>query len=116
MRPLTRADVGPGLLAEVERGELGNVDLARVGHHELRPAAEHCLADHRPEDGVLLGDVRADEEDRLRPGRQRRPSSYSWRPEPKAIVRPATVEAWHRRAQWSTLCVPTTCRANFCIR
>jgi len=37
-------------------------------------------------------------------------------PEPKAIVNPATVGAWHRRAQFSTLCVPTTCRASFWTR
>ena len=34
-------------------------------------------------------------------------------PEPKALASPATVEAWHRRAQWSTLFVPITALMNF---
>ena len=34
-------------------------------------------------------------------------------PEPNALARPATVEAWHSRAQWSTLFVPTAARMNF---
>ncbi len=34
-------------------------------------------------------------------------------PEPKAWTRPATVGAWQRRAQWSTLLVPITARMNF---
>ena len=29
------------------------------------------------------------------------------------MFNPATVGAWHSRAQFSTLCVPTTCRASF---
>lgn len=37
-------------------------------------------------------------------------------PLPKAAVRPTTVEECQRRAQWSTLLVPTTARANFCRR
>jgi len=35
-------------------------------------------------------------------------------PLPNARASPATVEAWQRRAQWSTLFVPITARANFC--
>ena len=36
-------------------------------------------------------------------------------PLPKARARPATVEAWHRRAQWSTLLVPKPARTSFCM-
>jgi len=34
-------------------------------------------------------------------------------PLPKAAARPATVEECQRRAQWSTLLVPTPALANF---
>jgi hypothetical protein len=34
-------------------------------------------------------------------------------PLPKAAARPATVEECQSRAQWSTLLVPITARANF---
>jgi hypothetical protein len=34
-------------------------------------------------------------------------------PLPNALARPATVEACHNRAQWSTLFVPITARMNF---
>jgi hypothetical protein len=34
-------------------------------------------------------------------------------PEPKESLNPATVEEWHRRAQWSTLFVPMAARTNF---
>ena len=34
-------------------------------------------------------------------------------PEPNDSARPATVEEWHRRAQWSTLLVPIAARTNF---
>jgi len=37
-------------------------------------------------------------------------------PLPKVAARPATVEECQRRAQWSTLFVPMTARANFCNR
>jgi hypothetical protein len=37
-------------------------------------------------------------------------------PLPKAVARPATVGLCHKRAQWSTLLVPTTARASFCSR
>jgi hypothetical protein len=37
-------------------------------------------------------------------------------PLPNAAARPATVGACQRRAQWSTLFVLTTTRANFCSR
>ena len=37
-------------------------------------------------------------------------------PLPNAAARPATVGLCHKRAQWSTLLVPTTARANFCRR
>ena len=36
-------------------------------------------------------------------------------PLPKALARPATVEAWHSRAQWSTLFVPKAARTSFCM-
>lgn len=35
---------------------------------------------------------------------------------PKAATRPVAVGACQRRAQWSTLLVPRTARANFWIR
>lgn len=38
--------------------------MARVGHHQRHTALAHRLAEHRAEHGVLLGGVRADEEDR----------------------------------------------------
>jgi hypothetical protein len=34
-------------------------------------------------------------------------------PDPNAVARPTTVELCHNRAQWSTLLVPSTARANF---
>ena len=34
-------------------------------------------------------------------------------PLPSDCRRPVTVEAWQRRAQWSTFCVPMTARMNF---
>jgi hypothetical protein len=34
-------------------------------------------------------------------------------PDPNAIASPATVDEWHKRAQWSMLFVPNTCRASF---
>ncbi len=37
-------------------------------------------------------------------------------PLPNAVTRPATVGECQRRAQWSTLLVPITARASFCIR
>jgi hypothetical protein len=37
-------------------------------------------------------------------------------PEPKEAARPATVLECQRRAQWSMLFVPMTCRANLFIR
>jgi hypothetical protein len=37
-------------------------------------------------------------------------------PLPNDAARPATVEECQRRAQWSTLLVPSTARANFCKR
>jgi hypothetical protein len=37
-------------------------------------------------------------------------------PEPKAAARPTTVELCQRRAQWSTLLVPSPARVNFWIR
>ena len=33
--------------------------------------------------------------------------------DPIANCRPVTLPAWHRRAQWSTLFVPSTARTNF---
>ena len=33
--------------------------------------------------------------------------------EPMASCRPVTLPAWHSRAQWSTLFVPSTARTNF---
>ncbi len=35
---------------------------------------------------------------------------------PKAAVKPCNVGLWHKSAQESTLLVPTTARANFCVR
>jgi hypothetical protein len=37
-------------------------------------------------------------------------------PLPRVAARPATVELWQSRAQWSTLLVPSTVRANFWAR
>jgi hypothetical protein len=37
-------------------------------------------------------------------------------PLPNAATRPATVGLCQSRAQWSTLLVPMTARANFCSR
>ncbi|KAF5042193.1 hypothetical protein DSECCO2_515180 [anaerobic digester metagenome] len=37
-------------------------------------------------------------------------------PDPKTAARPATVDEWQSRAQWSTCGVLRTTRANFCIR
>jgi hypothetical protein len=37
-------------------------------------------------------------------------------PEPKEAARPATVLECQRRAQWSMLFVPKTCRASLFIR
>ncbi len=37
-------------------------------------------------------------------------------PEPRVVARPATLLLCQRRAQWSTLCVPTTARASFWTR
>jgi hypothetical protein len=37
-------------------------------------------------------------------------------PLPNDAARPATVEECQRRAQWSTLLVPSTVRASFCKR
>ncbi len=37
-------------------------------------------------------------------------------PEPSVMARPATVGAWHTRAQLSTLLVPKAARAIFCSR
>ena len=37
-------------------------------------------------------------------------------PEPKVAARPATVDAWHKRAQWSTLFVLKTALASFIIK
>ena len=36
-------------------------------------------------------------------------------PLPKVVARPATVGECQRRAQWSTLFVPRTTLASFCI-
>jgi hypothetical protein len=36
-------------------------------------------------------------------------------PLPKVVARPATVGECQRRAQWSTLLVPSTALASFCI-
>ncbi len=45
-------------------------------------------------------------------------SAIDWviAPDPNAPARPTTVDAWQRRAQWSTFGVFNTARANFCIR
>jgi len=37
-------------------------------------------------------------------------------PDPKTAARPATVDAWQSRAQWSMCGVLSTTLANFCIR
>ena len=37
-------------------------------------------------------------------------------PDPKTAARPATVDEWQSRAQWSTCGVLSATRANFCIR
>ncbi len=63
---------------------------------------------------VGLGHVGPDDEEGL--GLVESPRrSWSWRPEPKAVARPATVGACQVRAQWSMLFVPITARKSFCI-
>jgi hypothetical protein len=57
--------IGAGPLAEVQRGELGDVDGPGIGDHELDAAREHGLADHGAKDRVLLGGVGTDDEEGL---------------------------------------------------
>ena len=57
--------IGAGPLAEVQRGELGDVDGARVGDHELDAALEDGLSDHGAEDRMLLSGIGADDEEGL---------------------------------------------------
>ena len=58
-------DVRSGAMAQMQRGELSDVDPARIGDHQLDAALEHRLADARPEHRVLFGGVRADNQDGL---------------------------------------------------
>ena len=57
--------VGAGSLADVQGGEIGDVNPARVGHHQLDAAPQDRLADFGAEDGVLFGSVGADDQHRL---------------------------------------------------
>ena len=58
-------DVGAGLVAQMQRRELGNVDAARISHDQLDLALQDRLSNLRAEDGMLLGQVRADHEEGL---------------------------------------------------
>ncbi len=59
-----QSDVCTGAVAQVEVGDLGDVDLARVGHDQFGPALAFGAADLAADDGMLLGGVAADDEDR----------------------------------------------------
>ena len=49
-------------MPNMQRGELGDVDPARVGHHQLEAALEDSLTDACPEHRVLLGGVGPDDQ------------------------------------------------------
>jgi hypothetical protein len=98
-QPVDQGDVGARALAQVQRGELGDIDAARVGHDQLDAALQDRLADHGAKDRVLLGGVGADDE--AWPAACSATSSIEldMAPEPKEVARPATVLECQRRAQ-----------------
>ena len=111
-----QGDIGAGSLAQVQGGKFGDVDPARVGNDQLDAALQDRLADHRAEDRVLFGGVGADDEASLAHIAAMSSIELVIAPEPKEVARPATVLECQRRAQWSMLFVPITCRANLFIR
>ena len=108
--PLIQATSVPGLWRAQIVAISAQLDLARVEHDELR-ASRHRLADLESDDRVGLGGVRSGDEDDV--GLREVVDGVGHRSGAERRARPATVEEWHRRAQWSTLLVPITARMNF---
>ena len=65
-QPVEQGDVGAGFVLQMQGGEIGQVDAARVGNDQHCAALAHRLADAHAEDGVLLGGVGADHEEGFR--------------------------------------------------
>ena len=60
-----QGDVAAGPVTDVQRGEISEINAARVSDDQFDAAPAYCPPQHRPEDGMLLGGVRADDEQRL---------------------------------------------------
>ena len=62
-QPVEQGDVSSEFLLEMERGEIAQVDVARIGDDQLCAAETYRPAQHGPENGVLLGGVGANHEE-----------------------------------------------------
>ncbi len=100
-------------LGEMEGGDSCQLDAPGIGHDQLGAPAHRPFdtgADHR----VLLGGIGADDEKGLCLGQIL--DAVGHRAAAEGAPRPDTDGACQRRAQWSTLLVPITARASFCMR
>jgi len=56
-QPVEQGNVAARFLLEMERGKIAQVDAAGISDDQLRAAKTYRPAQHRPEDGMLLGGI-----------------------------------------------------------